>query len=513
MPAEGGEDARRGRPARRRRRPVAVRFAAAGLLTGALASGCSPVGPGGPSGVPSTAPSTTATPAPRPFTVATTEPAQSFDPAESRTGADAVVALNVFQRLMAVSPDVGNPKPDAADCIFSAPTVYRCTLVDGLTFSNGHALTASDVKFSIERAYRLDVPRSSIKLFSSLRRVDVVDDVTVEFTLAWHDSQFGHALATPAASLVDEEVYDPDNPRPTTQAPVGSGPFRLDLAETSGLTFVRHDAYRGPAKAGLATLRLAYLADTAAAEQAMVDGTVDVVWRSLGAAALGRLASGTTKVAFAPVDLPAARMQRLIWNPASELRARADVRTAVAQALQADRTLTSLVPPQLEGSVPSFPVGGRPSIAPIPGKRLNLTLAYSTRAPGQGDLARLLRDRLEANAGLSVKLVTDTTDADLILTDRGAWVNTPLGWLQSYLDDPLPGSAAKVTQLGEAARQTDDKGLRASLLAEIQQQAAADATVLPISLGPETLFVADGVIVAEQAFGPGWQLGLWGFTR
>jgi peptide/nickel transport system substrate-binding protein len=501
------------RGARRPVPPAALRrVAAAGLLTSALASGCT-AGPAGPSGGPSIGPSPSATPEPRPFTVATTETPRSFDPAESQTGADAVVALNVFQRLMTVSPEVGSPKPDAADCLFSAPTVYRCTLTKELTFSNGHALTASDVKFSIERAYRLNVPRSSIKLFASLQRVDVVDDLTVEFTLAWHDSQFGHALATPAASIVDEESYDPDNARPTTAAPIGSGPFRLDLAETTGLTFVRNDDYAGPAKPGLETIRLAYLADSAAAEQAMTDGTVDVVWRSLDAAALGRLASGTTKAAFTRTDLPAARMERLIWNPASALRPRADVRTAVAQALQADRTLTSLVPPQLEGSVPSFPVGGRPTIAPIAGKRLNLTLAYSTRAPGQGDLARLLRDRLESNAGLSVKLVTDTTDADLILTDRGAWVNTPLAWLQSYLDDPLPASATKVTQLGEAVRQTDDKVQRASLLSEIQQQAAIDATVVPISLGPEPLFVADGVSVAEQAFGPCWQLGLWGFGR
>lgn len=499
-------------PADRPSRLPAGRVAAALLLTGALASGCTPT-PAGPSGTPSTGPSATATPEPRPFTVATTEPPRSFDPAETQTSADAIVALSAFQRLMRVHPDTGDLKPDAADCIFNTPTTYRCTLTKGLTFANGDALTASDVKFSIDRAYRLNVPRTSIKLFGALQRVDVVDDLTVEFVLRWHDGQIGHALATPAASIVDEEAYDPDLVRPTTSAPVGSGPFRLDLADVAGLTFVRNDDYVGATPAGLDRVRVAYLPDSAAAEQAMVDGTVDVVWRSLDAAALGRLASGVTKAPFTRTDLPDARLERLVWNPASALRARADVRTAVAQALQADRTLTSLVPPALEGSAPSFSVGGRPTIAPIAGKRPNLTLAYTSAAPGQGDLARLLRDRLESNASLSVKLVADTTDADLILTDRGAWVNTPLGWLQSYLDDPLPASAEKVTQLSEAARQTDDKVLRASLLSEIQQQAATDATVVPISLGAETLFVAEGVTVAEQAFGPCWQLGLWGLER
>ena len=244
----------------------------------------------------------------------------------------------------------------------------------------------------------------------------------------------------------------------------------------------------------------------------MAAGGVDVVWRGLDAAALGRLASGVTKAEFTRTDLPDARMQRLIWHPASPTRARPEVRTAVAQALQADRTLTSLVPPHLVGSVPSFPVGGRPTVAPIPGRKLNLTLAYSTRAPGQADLARVLRDRLESNAGLSVQLKPDTNEADLLLTDRGAWVNTPEGWLQSYLDDPLPASAPKLTQLSDSARQADDKVLRSSLLSEIQQQAALDATVVPISLGPQTLFARAGVRVEPQSYGPCWQLGLWGFT-
>lgn len=156
-------------------------------------------------------------------------------------------------------------------------------------------------------------------------------------------------------------------------------------------------------------------------------------------------------------------------------------------------------------------MGGRPTVAPVSGDRVNLTLGYPSKAPGEADLARLLRDRLENNGGFSVQLRPDATDTDLLLTDRSAWLNTALGWLQAYLDEPLPGSEAKLADLDQSARITSDANTRQALLGEIQQQAASDLTVLPISLGDETFFVGKNVTLAGDPFGPGWQLGLWSF--
>ena len=96
---------------------------------------------------------------------------------------------------MVVHAEQGELKPDlATDCLYTSAAVYECDLPRGLTFHNGHALTSSDVKFSIERAYRLGVRQSSVPLLDSLQRVDVVDELTVRFTLRWADTQFGYAL-------------------------------------------------------------------------------------------------------------------------------------------------------------------------------------------------------------------------------------------------------------------------------------------------------------------------------
>lgn len=460
--------------------------------------------------VPTPSPSASATP--RMFTVLTTEIPSAFDPAATQTAADAIVALNVFQRLLIVHAGGQELKPDAADCLYTSETVYECTLQKDLEFSNGRKLTAEDVKFSIERAYRLNVTRTSIKLFGALQRVEAVSEDVVRFHLNWPDHDFGYALATPSASIVDRQSYDPDAVSPRNILPTGSGPFTLNSVNENGMTFSKNQTYVGATKPNIAPIRLSFVADSLAAEQAMNDNQVDVVWRSLDTAALGRLSQGTNKTEMKQVGPPESRMQRLIWNPASPSRANAEVRRAIADSLQADRSLTSLVPPRVPGSAPSFKGGGRPTITPVSGARLNLTLAYSTRAPGQGDLARLVRDRIENAAGISVQLKADTNDADLLLTDRPAWVNTAIGWLQPYLDDPLPGSSTKLAELSQKARQITETTARQAVIAEIQQQAAADLTVLPISLSDQSLFVRKDIVLLGDPFGPGRQLGLWSFS-
>lgn len=501
-------------PADTSRRGRAAKRSLVGVLAALALTGCTPAP------APSPTPSESTTPV-RPFTVTTTERPATYDPASATTAADALVAHNAFSRLMIVHAAPGELKPDlATDCLYTSATVYQCELPKGLVFHNGHALTASDVKFSIERAYRLGVAGTSVSLLDSLQRVEVVDDQVVRFTLRWADSQFGYALASAAASIVDEEIYDPDAVRPNDAQTIGSGPYRLVTTADDQLVFERFDDYVGADTATIDRVRLGFAADSAEVEALMAAESTDVVWRSLTAAAHERLAAettatadGLTKGGFLRQQLPAVRVQRLLWHPGSAARDSAELRQVVALALQADRTMTSLIPSITTGAVDAFPTGGQPEVPQLGGQRLKLTLAYESRAPGQADLARLVRDRIESQAGVSVQLLPDAPDADLFLSDRPAWVNTPFGWLQPYTDNALPGSADKIADLVRRARETTDADQRVALLGEIQQQAAADLTVLPIAQGAESLYLGRGVTLQGDPFGPGYQLGLWSFRR
>jgi peptide/nickel transport system substrate-binding protein len=490
---------------------TARRVASLLMLTALGVSGCTLLGD-------KPAPSPSPSVAPRPFTVMSTDPIRVVDPAAVTDADSAVLTENVFQRLMTADPGADVLKPDAArDCIFTASTVYTCTLNQKLFFSNGHELTSSDVKFSIERATRLDVAGSSASLLSSLRRIETPDPLTVRFVLSRVDTQFGWALASPAASIVDEELYDTDEVRPPTEPIIGSGPFSVSRFDESGLQLARYLEYVGRSPATLDALVYRTVPDSATIEAAMADGTVDVVWRGLSSAALTRL---TQQVQASPDEqtangytmntLPGIRVRQLLWNPASPIRSNTALRKAIAAALQEDRTSDSIVPSNVPGHTSSFPIGGKVTPKVTWSNRIQLILGYDSTMPDGRDQANQIRSRLEDTGGLSVRVRPDDAAADLQLVDRKAWTATALAWLQPYVDAPLPVTRQTVDTLENRYRATTDDAEANQLLAALQHQAAVDVVVMPVSQGDEYLFARAGVEVSDTSWGPGWQLGFFG---
>lgn len=482
------------------------------LLTLSLLVGCTT----GPDPIP------TSTASPREYlTIATTDPLRQIDPAGVVDQGSAGIVGNVFQRLMTAPPGESVAKPDAArDCKVDNPTVVVCTLNADMTFQNGHALTSSDVKFSIQRALRLDIGGSSVSLLSTLRRIETPDDLTVRFVLNRPDTEFVFALASPAASIVDEEVYDPDKLRDPALTVVGSGPYRISQQDTTTLRFDRFAKYVGPHPAATQTLLVRIFPDSPSVEDAMQNQSVDAVWRGLSNAAVARLddqlqtGAGRTPTGFSEQVNAKARVHLLAWRPDSPRRGDAALRTAISAALQPDRVLDSIIPPTVDGNVAAFPVGGSPDSVPRPG-RTTLTLSYDSTSPDAADTASVLRTRIEAQGDLSVRVVADAADADLHLLDEKAWTDTPLSWLQRYLDAPAIGSSTRVAELTDRYQATNiyDDAERDGLLSELQKQAAADAVLLPLDQTDEHLYLAQGVRWDAASFGPAWQLGLWGVSK
>ena len=498
-------------PAEPRPHRAASSLLAVFVATVSLLAGCTPAV------LPTVSPSPTVTP--RPFTVLTTGPMTTADPAVATGDTDSMLVTSVYQRLMVVLPETGELKPDAAtDCLFTSKLIYECTLPELLFFHNGHVLDSSDVRFSLQRALRMNTAGTSISLLAALQKIEVRDARTIRFRLSWADNQFGYALAGQAASIVDEEVFDPDGPLPLLTLPIGSGPYTVRTVEAEQASFAKFEKYVGPKAGLLDELKLSIAADSVAAEAAIAEGTVDVVWRSLDNAALQRVtdeiagsSDRRTATGFSRFSLPGIRVTRVIWNPAARLRRNADLRLGVARALQPDRTLDSLVPLGVAEHATAFARGGRARLPKLSGDRIILTLGYSPTSPGHADLANLLRGRIEGLDGVSVRLVTSGV-ADLWLTDTPAWVNNATGWLQHYLDGPLTDSAAKLAALDQRSRTTSGVA-RTVALTELQQQAAVDNTVLPVTQADGMLFVAKGVTLIGQPFGSGQTLGFWGFTH
>jgi peptide/nickel transport system substrate-binding protein len=460
-------------------------------------------------------------PTPRPFTVMSTDQIRVTDPAAITDAASTVLALNVFQRLMTADPGGSVLKPDAArDCLFTSSTTYTCTLNENLAFHNGHPLTSSDVKFSIERAARLNVPGSSAVSLSSLRRIQTPDQRTVRFVLSRVDTQFGWALASPAASIVDEELYDADRVRGPNDPIVGSGPFVVNKYTGNQLQLSRYADYVGRNPAQLPDLVYRSVADSPTIEDAMTKGTVDVVWRGLDTPAVTRYsqqviqnANHETINGFTQNVLGGARVLQLAWSPTALTRLNKPLRQAIAVALQGDRTSDSIVPTGVEGHTAAFPLGGRAKPKVTWKSRINLTLGYDATMPNGQDLATQIRGRLENTGGLSVQLRPGDLNADLNLVDRKAWTATALAWLQPYLDAPLPTAASTVKTIETEFRATTDGNTANRQLAALQKQAAVDLTLLPISQSDEHIYVRRGVEMSGGSYGPGWQLGFFGISN
>jgi peptide/nickel transport system substrate-binding protein len=466
-------------------------------------------------------PTPTASSTPRPFTVMSTDQIRVTDPAAITDAASTVLALNVFQRLMTADPGGAVLKPDAArDCLFTSSTTYTCTLNENLAFHNGHPMTSSDVKFSIERAARLNVPGSSAVSLSSLRRVQTPDQKTVRFVLSRVDTQFGWALASPAASIVDEELYDADRLRDLDDPIVGSGPFVVTKYTGNQLQLSRYGDYVGRNPAQLPYLVYRSVADSPTIEDAMTNGLVDVVWRGLDTPAVTRYSQQVgqnpnheTMNGFTQNVLGGARVLQLQWSPNSRMRSNKALRQAIAVALQRDRTSDSIVPNGVPGHAAAFPLGGKAKPKVTWKSRINLTLGYDASMPNGQDIATQIRGRLENTGGLSVQLKPGDSNADLNLVDRKAWTATALAWMQPYLDAPLLTAASTVKTIETEFRATTDSDTADRQLAALQNQAAVDLTVLPITQSEEHIYLRRGVEIAGGSYGPGWQLGFFGITN
>ena len=440
-------------------------------------------------------------------------------------------ALNVFQRLMTSAPGDDVLKPDAArDCVFiESPTIYTCTLQKDLTFAGGDPLTSSDVKFSIERALRLDVPGSSTSLLSSLRRIDTPDDLTVRFLLSRVDTQFGWALASPAASIVDEQVYDADEVRSPKDPAVGSGPFVVTSDDDSGasrsIVFNRFPDYNGFTPAADRRAHLPRRSpDSATIEDAMEKGAGRR--RLARPEHRGRHPAVASRSAAARTEDDGQRLQRDGCSAApgcascSGRRARRPGRTRRCarrspSPCRATGRSDSIVPNGIPGHVATFPQGGK--------------------AKPQGDLeepdqpdARLRPDRAERRRPRRPASATGSrTPAGSASGSRpGGRRRRPRARRPQGLD--LDGAGlAPALRRRPAARvradavdattnayraSTDDATLRCGCSPTLQRQAATDLVLLPISQSDETVWVRAGADVDDGSYGPGWQLGLFGIS-
>ncbi len=210
--------------------------------------------------------------APTDITVALQLEPPNLDPTSGAAGAvDSVLYANVFEGLTRFAAD-GSVVPGLAESweISEDGTLYTFRLHEGVTFHDGTAMDAEDVKFTLDRARAEDSANAQKVLFEGIEEVTVIDPLTVEVRLAQPEGAFLFNMAWGDAVIVAPESIDT-----IASQPVGTGAFRFgNWVQGDRIELVRNEDYWGtPARLEAATFR--FISDPTAAFAAVMAEDVD----------------------------------------------------------------------------------------------------------------------------------------------------------------------------------------------------------------------------------------------
>lgn len=141
----------------------------------------------------------------------------------------------VYSRLVALDAE-GKAIPDLAEkWEVVGDTEYTFQLRDDVKFHNGRALTAEDVKYSLDRLRNPETGSAKGYWFKDVESVEVPQAGTVIITLSSPDASLLVHLANPVAAVVPQEVVEAEGD--LTQTMVGSGPFMF-VSHTPGVSLI-----------------------------------------------------------------------------------------------------------------------------------------------------------------------------------------------------------------------------------------------------------------------------------
>ena len=195
-----------------------------------------------------------------------------LDPTAGAAGAiDDVTYANVFESLTRFKED-GSVVPSLAESweVADGGKTYTFKLREGVTYHDGSAMDAEDVKFSLDRARADDSTNAQKGLFAGISEVTVIDPLTVEVKLAETDGNFLFNMAWGDAAIVASESADNNKTNP-----VGTGAFKFsEWVQGDRVELVRNEDYWGtPAVLDSATIK--FISDATAAFSAMMAGDLD----------------------------------------------------------------------------------------------------------------------------------------------------------------------------------------------------------------------------------------------
>ncbi|NYI03973.1 ABC transporter substrate-binding protein [Allostreptomyces psammosilenae] len=479
----------------------------------------------------------------------TTDTPSTLDPAGAYDLPSWTIYWNTFQNLLAIAPGESQPSPDAAEsCEFTEPTVYTCTLAEGLTFSDGSALTSEDVKFSIDRILTINDPNGPATLFGSVDSIETPDERTVTFHLTTADATFPFVLTTGAAAIVSADTYPADQLL-QEQTIVGSGPYQLDsYTDGQQALFTANPEYRGRAERANDSFLIQYYADESALKQEIENGTVDIAFRSLSPTAIEDL-RGQSDSGLTVVEGEGTEIRYTVFNVTTPPADNKAVRQAIAQLVDREAIaenvyngtvdpLYSMIPAGVDGHTEAFQERyGAPDVAKAQAileeagvqTPVDLTLWWTPTHYGAAtaDEYAELERQLDESGLFNVTLESTEWEQYQSAYAEGQYAAFGLGWFPDFPDadnysDPFLRdggfysnnySNARVNELLTEERTNTDQAVREAALAELQEITAEDVPVLPLWQGKQIAVVRDGISGVADTLDPSFTFRFWMISK
>lgn len=288
-----------------------------------------------------------------PIQVAIIDDVVSLDPANTKDVISETVARCIFSTLYSFDEEM-NLVPSLAESgerVSDLDWVFH--LRKNATFHDGGKLTASDVKFSIERAQTAEKADNSLAIITGL---EVVDDATIRMTTEYGIPNLPSLLVRASASIMSEKAMSEDGY--SLDLPIGSGAFQVvKRVAGEGIYLRRYDGYyAGSAKTEL--LNFIVEPSEQSGTAAILNGTADILYRV--SANDGDYLDLNEDVTLYQTDSP--KVELLLFNtentPMSDIRVRQAIAFAINKQNIVDnvldgygRVLNSMLPAPLPGNI------------------------------------------------------------------------------------------------------------------------------------------------------------------
>ncbi|MBQ7737444.1 MAG: hypothetical protein IJT62_06375 [Oscillospiraceae bacterium] len=202
----------------------------------------------------------------------------TIDPHGKNDATSMAVRRQIYEGLTLINPNM-EIEPCLAESweISEDGSSYTFHIRQGVKFSDGNEMKASDVAYSLQRAYDGNYATVFMAAFD-LENSKVIDDYTYELALKYPSGTVLQTLAYPSVGITEESVVTGlADDQISTQCP-GTGPYKFSAwADGDSVTLVKNENYWGEC-AGCDTMVLRIIPETSSRVVEVETGSVDIAY-------------------------------------------------------------------------------------------------------------------------------------------------------------------------------------------------------------------------------------------